>query len=127
MPLLKGLREMNIKICKAKISDLKTVTELCMILYEAKDYNYLENENKRLLQNKNQAIFLAFDDEKAVAFAHCSLRFDYVESTNSSPAGYLEGIYVEPKYRNQGLAKKLVTELIGARHELMNLYNIEYK
>ena len=50
---------MNIKIRKAEISDLKTVTELCMILYEARDFDYLENENKRLLKNKNQAVFFS--------------------------------------------------------------------
>lgn len=99
---------MNINIRKANINDLKTVTELCMILYEARTSCYLENENKRLLQNKNQAVFLAFDKTQAIAFVHCSLRFDYVESTSSSPVGYLESIYVEPEYRKQGIAKQLV-------------------
>ena len=49
-----------------------------------------------------------FDDVNAVAFAHCSLRFDYVEGTSSSPVGYLEGIYVEPDFRKQDIAKQLV-------------------
>jgi len=99
---------MNIKIRKAEIYDLKTVTELCMTLYEVRDFDYLENENKRLLENKNQAVFLVFDGVNAVAFAHCSLRFDYVEATSSSPVGYLEGIYIEPDFRKQDIAKQLV-------------------
>ena len=45
-----------------------------------------------------------------IAFAQCQLRYDYVEGTNSSPVGYLEGIYVEPMYRKQGIAKKLLEE-----------------
>lgn len=99
---------MNITIRKADISDLKTVTELCMILYEARDYAYLESENRNLLQNNNQTVFLAFDNEIAIAFAHCSLCYEYVEGTDSGVKGYLEGIFVMPEYRKQGVAKQLV-------------------
>lgn len=54
------------------------------------------------------AVFLAFMNEEPAGFAHASLRVDYVEGTNSSPVGYLEGIYVCPPYRMQGIAKGLV-------------------
>jgi len=37
------------------------------------------------------------------------LRHDYVEGTSTSPVGYLEGIYVRPAYRKQGMARKLVS------------------
>ena len=51
------------------------------------------------------AFFLAFEQERAVGFAQCQLRHDYVEGTDSSPVGYLEGIYVADGYRKQGIAK----------------------
>ncbi|MGL4798787.1 MAG: aminoglycoside 6'-N-acetyltransferase, partial [Cellulosilyticaceae bacterium] len=40
--------------------------------------------------------------------AQCQLRYDYVEGTESSPVGYLEGIYVDEKHRMQGMARQLL-------------------
>ena len=45
-----------------------------------------------------------------VGFAQCQLRHDYVEGTDSSPVGYLEGVFVEEAYRRQGCAKKLLAK-----------------
>lgn len=69
-----------------------------------------EYENaKQLLQSSKDAIFTAKDGHGAlVAFATWSLRYDYVEGANSSPVGYLEGIYVKPAYRKIGIARQLV-------------------
>ncbi len=44
----------------------------------------------------------------AVGFAQCRLRHDYVEGTDSSPVGYLEGIFVVEEYRKRGLAKSML-------------------
>ena len=38
------------------------------------------------------------------------LRFDYVEGTDSSPVGYLEGIFVLEEYKKRGYAKELLGE-----------------
>ncbi len=51
---------------------------------------------------------LAIDKEKAIGFAQCQLRFDYVEGTKTSPVGYLEGIFVKESHRNNGYARELV-------------------
>jgi len=52
--------------------------------------------------------YLYYEKNEAVAFISLSLRNDYVEGTESSPVGYLEGIYVKPQYRGCGVALKLV-------------------
>ncbi len=44
----------------------------------------------------------------AVGFAQCQLRHDYVEGTETSPVGYLEGIYVAEDWRGQGCARALL-------------------
>ncbi len=49
-------------------------------------------------------------DDKPIAFAQCSLRHDYVEGTDSSPVGYLEGIYVQERYRKRGYGAELLSE-----------------
>ena len=62
-----------------------------------------------LLTMEDAAAFLAFEKETAVGFAQCGLRRDYVEGTDSSPVGYLEGIYVAEDCRNKGVAKALLS------------------
>ena len=44
----------------------------------------------------------------AVGFAEASIRHDYVNGCHTSPAGFLEGIYVDPHYRREGVASQLV-------------------
>src|SRR5207245_712927 len=48
------------------------------------------------------------DNGEAIAFADLSIRNEYVEGSNSSPVGYVEGLYVKPEYRKQGIASELV-------------------
>jgi aminoglycoside 6'-N-acetyltransferase I len=53
---------------------------------------------------------LAIDENgSAVGFVEASRRTDYVNGTNSSPVAFLEGLYVEPASRRNGLARSLVT------------------
>ena len=49
--------------------------------------------------------------ETVVAFAEAPLRRDYVNGSNSSPVGFLEGLYVEPQYRKRGLARLLCSSV----------------
>ncbi len=56
----------------------------------------------------DNAVFLYYDEEEAVGFAHAALRHDYVEGTDSTPVGYLEGVFVKETYRCRGVAKSLV-------------------
>ena len=43
-----------------------------------------------------------------IGFAQCQLRHDYVEGTETSPVGYLEGIYIKEADRHQGIARALL-------------------
>ena len=45
---------------------------------------------------------------EAAGFAQCQLRHDYVEGTETSPVGYLEGIYVREADRGKGIARRLL-------------------
>ncbi|WP_438280195.1 aminoglycoside 6'-N-acetyltransferase [Pseudomonas alabamensis] len=53
---------------------------------------------------------LLFVDEQgeALGFAEASIRVDYVNGTSSSPVAFLEGLYVLPASRGQGIARQLV-------------------
>ena len=53
-------------------------------------------------------IRIAFDPQGgAIGFAEAALRTDYVNGCATSPVVFLEGIYVEPQLRRQGVARAL--------------------
>ena len=76
---------------------------------EIKDITILSERACRLWPNHTQEETQSELAETAIGFAQCQLRHDYVEGTDSSPVGYLEGIYVAEAYRKQGVAKVLLT------------------
>jgi aminoglycoside 6'-N-acetyltransferase I len=45
---------------------------------------------------------------RAIGLAEASIRADYVNGTSSSPVAFLEGIYVVPEARRNGIARSLV-------------------
>lgn len=47
-----------------------------------------------------------------IALIEGSLRSDYVNGTQSSPVGFVEGVYVVPSWRRRGVARQLF-EAIG--------------
>ncbi len=52
---------------------------------------------------------LAIDSNNAVVgFAEAGLRVDPVNGTDGSPVGFLEGLYVVPTWRRQGIGRALV-------------------
>jgi len=52
--------------------------------------------------------FIYYVNGEPAAFISLGLRHDYVEGTDSSPVGYLEGIYVAPNFRKRGIAREMV-------------------
>jgi aminoglycoside 6'-N-acetyltransferase I len=70
----------------------------------------LTEEFRRLVMNDDAVCFIKYIEDKPIAFAQCQLRHDYVEGTESSPAGYPEGIFVSEKYRKNGYAAQLPAE-----------------
>ena len=98
------------KIKRIHIDDIEKIVFLVKKLFTNTPIDKLRNELIQDLVKKDIAIFVCYLKNEIIAFAQCQLRYDYVEGTNSSPVGYLEGIYVEPMYRKQGIAKKLLEE-----------------
>ena len=95
-------------IRKAESKDLPILAELGCQLWPDHTVEEMYTEFAEILAKPDAAFFLAYVDETAIGFAQCQLRHDYVEGTDSSPVGYLEGIYVADGYRKQGIAKELL-------------------
>ena len=73
-----------------------------------KDYKvkeYFEN----IYENKNNVLFIAKDNNMAIGYAYCK-----IITNDNGPHIYhialLDGLYIDEKYRNQGIATKLIEE-----------------
>lgn len=95
---------MKVIIEKAAAGDAKTAARLAIQMWESNTIEGLTEEFYDCISKKSSEVFLALADGLAVGFAQCGLRHDYVEGTDSSPVGYLEGIFVAEEYRNRGVA-----------------------
>ena len=96
-------------IRKAAPKDAGVLALLACELWPENHENEMAGEMARLLENAEAACFLAWEENEPAGFAQCQLRRDYVEGTESSPVGYLEGIYVREKFRHQGVARALLS------------------
>lgn len=94
-------------IRKATMADSMTLARLACRMWEH-DPAELEPELAALTASSEAACFLAFVGNTAVGFAQCQLRHDYVEGCETSPVGFLEGIYVDSAYRRSGVARALL-------------------
>lgn len=90
---------------KAVRSDISAIAELALLLWPNHAPEELRAELTEILKKEDAAFFLT---EDGAGFAQCQLRHDYVEGTESSPVGYLEGIYVRPECRGRGAASNLL-------------------
>ncbi len=95
-------------IKQAEVGDSRFVAELAMLLWPDNEINDLEKEMTEYMVSDKGVVFISFIKNVQVGFAQCGLRYDYVEGTESSPVGYLEGVFVKAEYRKKGIGKKLI-------------------
>jgi len=95
-------------IRKANMNDLPRLTELALELWPDNAVDTMYYDLGKIMMAGDSVFFLAYREDTAVGFAQCQLRHDYVEGTNSSPVGYLEGIYVRAEDRHLGFASQLM-------------------
>jgi aminoglycoside 6'-N-acetyltransferase I len=116
---------------------ISKLTEMAIKLWP--DCNYEEEFDNclQIMKSVNQKFFIAKSGDNYIGFVQLSIRMDYVEGTSSSPVAYIEGLYVEPNYRKQGIANRLVNKAeiwalekncteIASDTELNNANSIEF-
>ena len=77
-------------------------------MWDSHSIDELEKEFLETLNDEKAAFFIKYANDLPVGFAQCGLRTDYVKGTESSPVGYLEGVFIEADYRKSGYAKELL-------------------
>ena len=100
---------MERKIIKASAEDAQAVAVMAAKMWTDHTADELAEGFAAVINDPDSVVFILTDGNKAVGFAQCGLRYDYVEGTDSSPVGYLEGVFVEVPYRKQGCAKQLLS------------------
>ena len=95
-------------IYKATEKDIPIIFDMALLLWKECIFEELKEEIEEIVHGNESAIFIALYNNSAVGFAQVKMRHDYVEGTESSPVGYLEGIYVKDQCRKQGYARELL-------------------
>jgi aminoglycoside 6'-N-acetyltransferase I len=69
-----------------------------------------DRDKQTILSAPERYLVLIFtgESDNALGFAEASIRADYVNGTSTSPVAFLEGLYVRPASRGQGIARQLV-------------------
>ena len=94
---------------EATTNDSRVLAEMAIQMWDSHSVEKLETAFIETLNNKQSAFFIKYVNNVPVGFTQCGLRTDYVEGTESSPVGYLEGIFVKADYRSNGYAKELLS------------------
>lgn len=97
-------------IKKANKNDASIVARLAVLMWNDSSVKDLTDDFSQIADSKDAQVFLAYENGIPIGFAQCQLRHDYVEGTETSPVGYLEGIFIKEGYRRQGYAKELLCE-----------------
>jgi len=100
----------TISIYRVNLFEVNLVAELQCMLWPGHTLEEMQREVIKALNSPDVALFIARIDTIPVGFAECRLRQDYVEGAHTSPVGYLEGLFVRPEDRRQGVALKLTQQ-----------------
>ncbi len=104
------------KICEISPSNFNEWLAMGLELwphYKKKQHVLEKVLQEELNSNKYKHYLIQNDANEYIGFINLSLRYDYVQGASSSPTAYIEGIYVKPEYRGQGVAKRLVNHALS--------------
>ncbi|WP_051318281.1 GNAT family N-acetyltransferase [Cohnella thermotolerans] len=104
-----ALEKPKAAVVAADAARLDELTELALALWPEKAPGAMKKAAAEWLASDKWKGFLAVQDGRCVGFALLSIRTDYVEgSDGDGPVGYVEGVYVSPECRRQGISRALL-------------------
>lgn len=111
-------------IKKVDRTDVKILAGLALKLWPENELDEFVEEFSDAIDASDNGSYLYYNDSfEAIGFIQLSVRHDYVEGCDSSPVGYIEGIYVEADYRRRGIAQELVlfAEEWSRKHDCLEI------
>lgn len=103
---------------KATIEQIPQIAPIVRELWLEHDLEDLNRILNDYISGEESAVFAERKDDQVIGVALCCLRHDYVEGCESSPVGYLEGIFVQENFRLKGIADSLCKECENWAKEL---------
>jgi len=98
-------------VCTVSADNFNEWLSMGLALWPHSQKSKLEKEFRdNLKSSKHQQYLVQRNKDEYLGFINLSLRHEYVQGASSSPVGYVEGIYVKPEYRKQGVAKELIKQ-----------------
>ena len=100
----------SVRIAPASPDDADAWLDLRLALWPGERREEFAADIATLLADPGDTLNLIAhaDTGEAIGFAEADLRRDYVEGCSTSPVAFLEGIYVAPEHRRQGVAAALI-------------------
>ena len=95
-------------IIQADMTNLEEWTNLAVMLFPDSSFVEEFDLHKHILTLENEVGFLYQKDNRYVGFMNLSIRYDYVNGTDTSPVVFVEAIYVLPDYRQHGIGKEFI-------------------
>lgn len=95
-------------IIEADENYVDIIASLAVLLWDDNSVEDLIYEFSEIVLKEDARVFIKYEGDIPIGFAQCQLRHDYVEGTETSPVGYLEGIFVKDGYKHKGYAKELL-------------------
>ena len=80
-------------------------------LWPDEDQAAMAAEAPAILTHPDRLVLVAREGQTVIGFAEASIRRDYVNGCETSPVGFVEGIYVMPQARQQGIARTLIAAI----------------
>jgi GNAT superfamily N-acetyltransferase len=95
-------------VVEASSDHIEYYIEMALDLWPESTEDELHESFQQIMASERDKVLFYRLGSEFVSFIHLSIRVDYVEGTESSPTGYIEGIYVKPPHRRKGYSSKLV-------------------
>lgn len=95
-------------IIEADKNYVNVIADLAILLWNDNSAEDLIKEFSEIILREDARFFIKYEGDIPAGFAQCQLRHDYVEGTETSPVGYLEGIFIKEGFRQKGYARELL-------------------
>jgi aminoglycoside 6'-N-acetyltransferase I len=100
-------KRVTLKIRRVTKKDKSQWVALRAQLWPRAELDQLRDEVDKMLEDIDWGIFIAEHEGKIVGFIECSIR-DKAPACETNRIGYIEGWFVAPQFRNQGVGASLV-------------------
>jgi len=98
----------TLRIRQARLEDNAAWVRLRRALWPECSEHKHRLEISQVLVSDGVVFVAENDDGKLIGFAEVSLRSDHVDGASVSPVPYLEGWFVEARYRKRGVGRALI-------------------